>query len=137
MSRGIGAYAELAIQDDETVIYEYGSYDLDRKEYANRDHIMDGIITIQKCCFQGPEIHRKLKRFPSGRKRFVVKKVPVSVDYPKYIEDGLISVENCSNCWNKIFGEREIDDRALRLLFRLFYVYQEEGKIPKYFSIHY
>jgi hypothetical protein len=62
------------------------------------------------------------------------KKIPVSVDYPKMIEDGLIEAQNCSHCWKKM-GDKGIDAMALRVLFKLFYQYQEEDKIPEYISI--
>ena len=33
MSRGIGAHAKKVLEDDETVIYEYGGYNLNEPEY--------------------------------------------------------------------------------------------------------
>ena len=48
MSRGIGAHAKKVLEDDETVIYEYGGYNLNEPEYWNENHILDGTITIQK-----------------------------------------------------------------------------------------
>lgn len=50
------------------------------------------------------------------------------------IEDGLIEAQNCSHCWKKM-GDKGIDAMALRVLFKLFYQYQEEDKIPEYISI--
>lgn len=134
MSLGIGAVAKLVLQDDTTVIYEYGGFNWNETEYKNLEYIKDGLITIDKSCFAEPEIHQKLKRMPSGRKRLVTKKIPVSVDFPKMIEDGLIEVQNCSHCWKKM-GDKEIDAMALKVLFKLFYQYQEEEKIPEYISI--
>ena len=99
MSRGIGAYANLILQDDNTVIYEYGGYNLNEEKYRNEAHIYDGTITIQRSCFLKPEIHEKIKKMPNGKKKPVDKRVTVEVDYPRYIEDGLIVIENCSNCW--------------------------------------
>lgn len=90
MSLGIGAVAKLILQDDTTVIYEYGGFNWNEPEYENLEYIKDGLITIDKSCFTEPEIHQKLKRMPSGRKRIVTKKIPVSVDYPKRIEVGVI-----------------------------------------------
>ena len=62
MSRGIGAHAKKVLEDDETVIYEYGGYNLNEPEYWNENHILDGAITIQKNCFVEPEIYEKLKK---------------------------------------------------------------------------
>lgn len=131
MSRGIGAYANLILEDEKTVMYEYGGYNLNEPEYRNENHIYDGTITISRDCFIEPEIHEKLKKMPSGRKKLIIKRVPVSVDYPQMISDGRIVIENCSNCWQCTPNEN-IDVMALHLLFYLFRQYQEEGKMPEY-----
>ena len=134
MSIGIGAIAKLVLQDDVTIIYEYGGFNWNESEYRNSDYIRDGLIIVDKSCFTKPEIHQKTKRMPSGRKKIVTKKIPVSTDYSKMIEEGLIEVENCSHCWKKT-GEKNIDAMALRMLFKLFYQYQKEGGIPETVSI--
>lgn len=69
MSKGIGAYANKIAEDEYTVIYEYGGYNLNDPKYRNEDHIYDGTITIQMDCFAEPEIHEKLKKMPSGKKK--------------------------------------------------------------------
>lgn len=46
MSRGIGARAELISQNENTVIYKYGGYNLNEEQYRNESHIIDGLITI-------------------------------------------------------------------------------------------
>ncbi len=134
MSRGIGAYANLILQDDNTVIYEYGGYNLNEEKYRNEAHIYDGTITIQRSCFLEPEIHEKIKKMPNGKKKPVDKRVTVEVDYPRYIEDGLIVIENCSNCWKTTNDEKYIDIMALHILYYLFLRYQEQGKMPEYIS---
>ena len=134
MSLGKGAVAKLVFQDDTTVIYEYGGFNWNYSEYENLEYVKDGLITIDKTCFIEPEIHQKIKRMPSGRKRLVTKKNLVFVDYPKMIEDGLIEVENCSHCWKKI-GDKEMDVIALNVISKIFYQYQEEERIPEHISI--
>lgn len=62
---------------------------------------LDYTITIQRSCFLEAEIHEKIKKMPSGKKKLVTKRVPVEVDYPRYTEDGLIIIVNCSNCWKR------------------------------------
>ena len=133
MSRGIGARANLVLEDEKTVMYEYGGYNLNEPEYRNEDYVYDGTITISRDCFAEPEIHEKLKKMPSGRKKLIIKRIPVSVDYPKMISDGRIIIENCSNCWQCTPNEN-IDVMALHILFYLFRQYQEEGKMPEYIS---
>ena len=133
MSRGIGARANLVLEDEKTVMYEYGGYNLNEPEYRNEDHVYDGTITISRDCFAEPEIHAKLKKMPSGRKKLIIKRIPVSVDYPKMISDGRSIIENCSNCW-QCTPDENIDVMALHILFYLFRQYQEEGKMPEYIS---
>ena len=134
MSRGIGAHANKIFEDSETVIYEYGVYNLNVPQYRNEKQIYDGSITIPKKCFAEPEIHEKLKKMPSGRKKLVTKRIPISVDYGKMLVDGLIKVENCSNCWQTTDDDLRIDIMALHLLFKLFNQYQEEGCVPEHIS---
>ena len=130
MSKGIGAHANLVLQDENTVIYEYGGYNLNKEQYKNDGHVYDGIITIRRCCFVEPEIHEKLKKMPNGRKKLIKKRIPVEVHYSDFIDEGLIVVENCSNCWQVTNDEKHIDMMALHILFHLFEKYQEEGEIP-------
>lgn len=134
MSIGVGAHANLVLQDENTVIYEYGDYDLNEPEFRNEEHLFDGIITIQKDCFLEPEIHEKAKRMPSGRKKTIIKRIPVLVDYPTMIAVGTIVIENCSNCWKITDDEKKVDVMALHILFKLFNQYQEEGTMPEYIS---
>lgn len=134
MSRGIGAHANLVLQDENTVIYEYGGYNLNEEQFRNEGHIYDGTISIQRDCFLEPDIHEKLKKMPSGKKKLITKKIPVDVDYPKYIEEGLITIENCSNCWKTTDDEKHIDVMALHILFHLFLRYQEQGELSEYIS---
>lgn len=68
MSIGIGANAHLILCDDKTVVYEYGNYNLNEEKFRNANHICDGFIVIERSCFLEPEIHKKIKKMPSGRK---------------------------------------------------------------------
>ena len=119
MSRGFGAHADLVAQDNETVIYQYGGYNLNEPEFRNEKHLYDGLITISRSCFAEPEIHEKLKKMPSGRKKLITKRIPVKVDYPQMISDGRIIIENCSNCWHRT--PDGIDVMACHILFHLFF----------------
>lgn len=131
MSRGIGVHAKKILEDEETVIYEYGGYNLNEPEYRNEKHILDGSITILKSCFVEPEIHEKLKKMPSGRKKLITKRISVSVDYGKMLEDGTVKVENCSYCWCTTETDLAVDVMACHILFYIFLRYQEEGEIPE------
>ena len=92
------------------------------------------MITIQKECFQEQEIHQKLKRMPSGRKRLVTKKIPVDVDYPTMIDKGLITIENSKYAWH--LCEDGVNIMAYRVIRKILYEYQTEGKIPELIGIY-
>ena len=62
MSKGIGAHANMVAEDKNTVIYEYGGYNLNDPKYRNEDHLYDGVISIQRDCFAEPEIQEKVKK---------------------------------------------------------------------------
>lgn len=134
MSMGIGAYANKILEDEKTVIYEYSSYNLNDPDFRNAEQKCDGNIIISKHCFAEPEIHEKIKRNRSGKKKLIVKRIPVVVDYRKMIDDESIEIENCSNCWQTTDDEKKIDIMALRILFYLFRKYQKAGKIPEHIS---
>ena len=103
-------------------------------EYKNENHLYDGMITIPRECFVEPVIHEKKKKMPSGRRKVISKRIPISVDYGKMLEEGLIKVENCSNCWQVTEGKMHIDVMVCHILFYVFRKYQEEGKIPEHIS---
>ncbi|MGE9876446.1 hypothetical protein ACQQ9V_11055 [Hornefia butyriciproducens] len=136
MSIGIGAHANLIAEDKNTVMYEYGSYNLNDPQFRNENHLLDGFITMQRTCFGEPEIHEKVKKMPSGKKKLVIKRIPVDVEYGEMILDGRIVVENCSNTWRMTENELHLDVMALRLLFKIFRSYQEERTIPKVISLN-
>lgn len=74
-----------------------------------------------------------MKKMPSGRKKLIIKRIPVHVDYNKMISDGRIVIENCSNCW-KCYSNRNTDIMASPILFHLFLQYQIDGKLPEYLN---
>ena len=74
----------------------------------------------------------KIKRVSNGKKKLIAKKIPVDVDYLKAMDEGLIILENCSNCWEITDDEKQADVMLLHLLCYLFLIYQEEGNIPEY-----
>ena len=128
MSIGIGAHANLIVADVNAVVYEYGGYNLNDPDYRNEEHLFDGSITIQRDCFAEPEIHEKKKRMPSGRKKLVVKRIPVDVEYGEMLEDGRIVVENCSNTWRTTENELKVDVMACHLLFKNFCFTKKKGR---------
>ena len=124
MSIGIGAIAKLSLQDEGIIIYQYCGYNLNDERYYNKDRIYDGLITIKRDCLIKAEIHEKVIRTTSKRKKLVTKRIPVTVDFDKLIRSGQIVVESCSNCWRAVtIGEKEIDIVAINLLEKIFLYY--------------
>ena len=132
---GYEGYLVSDTQDNKQVTYKYACGNVNKGLNVYRAEIAnpDGIIIIDKSCFVEPEIHQKLKRTPSGRKRLIEKRIPVPVDYGAYIEDGRVTVQNASACWRTIRG---IDFMALRLLDKLFDEYQKQGDLPDRVSMY-
>lgn len=132
MSMGYGALAEMIAEDEKTVIYAYGGYNLNISEYKNENCLRDGLIMVDKSCFCGAEIREKIKRMPSGRKKFIVKRIKMKAHVAQYVDEGLITIENCSNNWTL---DGNVDLMAYRLLFKLFDEYQDDEIIPKIIGI--
>ena len=128
MSRGIGGSCRIVEEDEHTVIYEYGGYNLNKPEYRNPDRICDGLITIEKSALVEPEIHIKIKRMQGGNKKVVTKRVPREVPYIELIESGKIEIQNCSNCWQTLQSGKDMI--AFHLIFKIFNMYQEDGILP-------
>lgn len=128
MSRGIGGNCRIVEEDEHTVIYEYGGYNLNKPEYRNPDRICDGLITIDKNALVEPEIHTKIKRTQGRHKKLVTKRVLREVPYMELIESGQIEIQNCSNCWQTLQSGKDMI--AFHLIFKIFNKYQEDGFLP-------
>ena len=134
MSKGIGGSARVVMEDENTVVYEYYAYNLNEEEYQNREHIYDGIITIDKRSLVEPEIHEKLKKQPSGRKKLTTKRIQRAVDYSGLITAGKINVENSKFCWRIL--DNGMGLIAIHIIFKIFDLYQSEGAIPETVGYH-
>ena len=134
MSLGIGAFCKLIAEDEETVIYEYGSFNLNEPDYRNEQKIADGIITIKKSSLIEPEIHDKIKRLPNGKKKQIIKRVPQDISLSKLFNNKSIIVENCSHCWKT--NDIGIDVMASTTVWYIFFEYQEKGRLPESLSIN-
>jgi hypothetical protein len=99
VSRGIGGACRKVLEDKETVIYEYSAYNLNEPKLKDVSNIFDGAIIIRKSGLVDSEIHEKIKKSPKSRKRIVMKRIPVDVDFSNLFSEKMIEIENCSNCW--------------------------------------
>lgn len=130
MSRGIGAHAKLISNNKNMIIYQYGSYNLNDEKFRNAEHIYDGLIMIDRSCFEEIDLQTQKVASLYGRKRKIKKENIINVNYSKHISENRIIIENCSNCWKVVSDEKHIDVMACRLLTKLFAEYQMEGKAP-------
>lgn len=128
MSKGFGGVAKMATQDDDTIIYEYATYNLNDEKYRNPQSIFDGLIRIDKHAFVEPEIHKKLKKQPNGKKQLLTKRIHRSVDYSKLINANAIQVENSKFCWE--FLKDGVGMVAMLIIYKIFNEYQELGILP-------
>ena len=123
MGMGYGARATLVLEDAETAIYTYGGFNWDIPSCENPDYVQDGLLTIPRDCLPEPEIHARWRRMPSGKKRWVEKRVPVTVDVCGMIREGRIVVEDCSYCWVRLEEAGGADAMACRVLWEIFEKY--------------
>ena len=134
MSIGHGARCRLTSENDTEVIYEYACYNLNNDEYELAKESYSGLITIKKNAFIEPEIHEKIKRFPNGKKKKVIKRIHKSVDYDEYIQIGIITIKNSDYCWKTCSG---FDIMALKLIYKILDMYQNESVIPERIGLDY
>lgn len=104
MSLGYGGTCKKELEDENMVIYSYSSYNLNEEQFRNPGRIYDGTIAINKSCLIEPEIHEKIKRMPSGRKKLIVKRIPKNIDISEMIEQGQLQIENSNNTWKTLQG---------------------------------
>ena len=128
MSLGYGGSCKKELEDENMIIYSYSSYNLNEEQFRNPDRIYDGTITINKSCLIEPEIHEKIKRMPSGRKKLIVKRIPRSIDISEMIAQGQIQIENSKNTWKMHQG---IDYIAINLCRMICHEYQLNCILPE------
>ena len=128
MSLGYGGFCHMIAEDASSVLYTYYCFNWNIERSRNPNHITDGYITIRKDCLVEPEIHEKIKRFPNGKKKKIVKRIVRDVNIRRRIEEGSVEIENSSFAWYLIGG---YDRVALLLTYNIFREYQETGKLPE------
>ena len=75
MSRGDCAYARLLLVDETMLVYEYCCYQI-KDNWREKETIIDGELYIDPRALIEPEIHEKIKKYPSGRKELITKRIP-------------------------------------------------------------
>lgn len=131
MSMGYGASAILIAADDCCYMYAYGSINLNQYE---EEPIRDGIIIIDKSCFIEPEIRRKTKHCPHGKKELIENKIMKPISFDEYWDSRKVLIENCSRPLRLYDG---VDVMARELVMKMFKEYMQTGKIEKMVGIFY
>ena len=130
MSRGIGGYMNLIAADDTMLIYSYCCYNLNNDDWREMQKMEDGEIFIDRAALVEPEIHRKMKRTPSGRKMLIEKRVPRDYSFSDMLGAGQVTIKNASGTWMK--SPDGIDLMACKMLYKFFREYQETGVIQEH-----
>ena len=132
MSKGIGGCCRKVLEDDNIIIYEYSSYNLNIPQYRNEQKIFDGIITIEKADLIEPEIHEKLKKIHNGKKKLITKQVCRDIPLEDLLAKGKIIIKNSNNCWQKLSGRYDLI--AIHFCYNILKRYQQDGKLPESLS---
>ena len=123
------------LADDTLTVYAYCCYNINNDDYEYFQKKEDGELYIDRDAFVEPEIHEKMKKTASGRKKLIVKRIIRDVPFEKLFESGKIQVKNASGTWKTTVSG--IDFMALQILFKMFDEYQETGKLPEHIGLFY
>ena len=133
MSLGYCGMCLKQADDSEMAIYSYAgeNWNDDGKSQSGDCMLQDGVIVIYKRCLEEPEIHEKVKRMPSGRKKLVTKRITHYPSIGDHIRAGDIIIEKeCKNAFRRP-SYMPIDYIANKLLPKIFISYQENGALPE------
>lgn len=133
MSLGFGASCKLIAKDEDWYLYAYTSYNINLENYKSALDTCDGIIMLHREYFPAPEIVRKRKKKPNGKKVWIEKKKYRWPDSDRLWRENKIRIENSSHCWK--LNEDGIDVFAFMLIYALQSEYREKGEIPVKFGI--
>lgn len=130
MSRGIGGYMNLIAADVTMLIYSYCCYNVNNDDWRKMQKMEDGEIFIDRAALVEPEIHQKMKRMPSGRKKLIKKRVPRDYSFSDMLGAGQVTIKNASGTW--MMSPDGIDLMACKMLYKFFREYQEIGVIQEH-----
>lgn len=127
---GYCGFANKVVEDEKMVIYSYCCYHIGEDKWQEMKEKWDGEIYISRDAFIEPEIHEKIKRMPSGKKKLVTKRIPRNVWPKDLINEGKLIVKNASGTWKT--DEDGIDFIAGYLVMKLIDEYQLTGSISQH-----
>lgn len=135
MSIGFQARANLVCSDESGFLYTYACCNLNQRErWQAAWETEDGEIMIYRGALIEPEIHEKVRRLPSGRKKTVIKRIPYWAPVEELITEGKITVKNASGTWET---ECSVDMMAIHLIQNVFQDYQVQGTMPGHVFVAY
>lgn len=132
MSLGYIGMCKKESEDEEMVIYSYSGENWnDGENSKSGDSLLyDGSFIIYKDCLEEPEIHTKLLRMPSGRKKLLQKRITHVADIIKHLNNKRIVVEKeCKNAFRQA-ASMPVDYIAYMLLPDILKKYQTEVFLP-------
>ena len=134
MSIGFQGCADLFLSDGSGFFYLYACCNLNMPEaHDSARDAVDGEIWISRDSLPEPEIHEKIRRMPSGRRKLVVRRIQRWPSVEELIAGRKITVRNAGGTWQT---KESVDIMALRLINRILMDYQEKGSMPDHVSVH-
>lgn len=119
MSRGYSGYAHLAQANETRVIYTYCCYNVNLPDHKHFMNMEDSELYIDRNAFVEQEIHKRIIKTASGRKKNIVKRITRDVSFDELFKEGKIKVKNTSGTWRTVeFG---FDIIALNIMFKIFH----------------
>ena len=129
MSLGYCACAKVVLEDDSFVLYAYSGENWNDPVSESGDKALyDGEILINKGALVEPEIHKKVKKTPTGKKQLCEKRIVATVNVSELINNEEIRIlKACKNEFAKSTHEYYL---AQRIIEEIFIHYQESGRLP-------
>lgn len=132
MSLGYSARARKVIEDKKIILYEYNCYNIGKFDWQDALETFDGSILIEKDAFPNLVADGEIKEISNDRKNTIdIQKTEEKIDFQKLFHNEKIKIKNCSHTWKAYDG---YDFMALKLLWKIFNEYQNNGIIPEYVS---
>lgn len=131
MSLGYIGLCKKILEDEQVVIYSYAgeNWNDGGKSKTGDVHLQDGMITIYKDCLEQVDVHRHIKKTPSGRKKTIEKRIVTIPSLDDYIKSERIVIDQeCKNAFR--CGSMKVDYIAYRLLLHIFKRYQTGDELP-------
>lgn len=130
MSLGFEAYAKLVDEDENMALYLYSGSNWNEPGYTSKEALLyDGELLIYKSSLEEPEIHEKIKKMPSNKKKLVVKRITHIVGVDEKIKNGEIVISPCKAEKLKTRGCEYFFAR--KVLHSIYEEYQKDGCLPK------